>query len=193
MEACTLTQSTDAAKSSRRIVGLSGNWKRPSRTRTLVKAVLDEAESRGLGQTTLFDFVDTGVSLGSTFSRDEAESSVKAVMDAVEQCDVLVAGSSVYKGAYTGIFKHFFDLYEREAFAGKPVIITATGAAPYHESILDYHLRPLFLFFDARVASRGLYALTDDFASQDELKPAYEARVARSVDELSEMLQRISA
>ncbi|SAK53511.1 FMN reductase [Caballeronia fortuita] len=114
-------------------------------------------------------------------------------MAAVEMCDVLVVGTSVYKGSYTGIFKHFFDLYDREAFADKPVIITATGAAPYHESILDYHLRPLFLFFDARVASRGLYALTDDFASQDELKPAYSTRVARSVDELSEMLQRVCA
>jgi FMN reductase len=193
METCTLTQSTDTAKSSRQIVGLSGNWNRPSRTRTLVKAVLDEIESRELGQTTLFDFVDTGVSIGSTFSREDAEPSAKTVLDAVAKCDVLVVGSSVYKGSYTGIFKHFFDLYDREAFAGKPVLITATGAAPYHESILDYHLRPLFLFFDARVASRGLYALTDDFASQDELKQTYKSRVARSVDELAEMLQRVSS
>ena len=31
-----------------RIVGFSGNWARPSRTRTLVQAVLDEASARVL-------------------------------------------------------------------------------------------------------------------------------------------------
>jgi len=71
--------------------------------------------------------------------------------------------------------------------------VTATGRSPAYDSIIDYHLRPLFIFFDARVATRGLYALPDDFVDYDAIQPACQARIERSVDELHDMLQRISA
>ena len=172
-----------------RIVGLSGNLARPSRTRTLVQAVLDSAAARGLGSTQLFDLVDAGPGLGVATDRSQADARLEAVLHAVQTADALVVGTAVYKGAYTGLFKHFFDLYDMEALARKPVIVTATGASPGHASVIDYHLRPLFLFFDAVVGSRGLYALQPDFETPERLTEGFMRRVERSVDELQGMLQ----
>ncbi|MBB3181840.1 NAD(P)H-dependent oxidoreductase [Variovorax sp. Sphag1AA] len=172
-----------------RIVGFSGNLARPSRTRTLVQAVLDTASARGLGQTAIFDLIDAGATFGQTSERAKAHPEVEAILDAIQKADALVVGTAVYKGAYTGLFKHLFDLFDMTALARKPVIVTATGAAPHHASVIDYHLRPLFLFFDCSVATRGLYALQPDFESPERLVPAFQARIDRTVDELAQMLQ----
>jgi FMN reductase len=172
-----------------RIVGFSGNLSRPSRTRTLVQAVLDEASARGLGSTALYDLIDAGPGFGQTTERSKAQPEVEAVLSAIEGADALVVGTAVYKGAYTGLFKHMFDLFDMTALARKPVVLTATGAAPAHASVIDYHLRPLFLFFDTVVATRGLYALQPDFESSDRLVESFHARVARTVDELAQLLQ----
>ena len=66
--------------------------------------------------------------------------------------DALIVGSAVHKGAYPGLFKHLFDLFELNALSRKPVLLTATGASPAHGAVIDYHLRPLFLALAAAIA-----------------------------------------
>ena len=44
-------------------------------------------------------------------------------LSAVEQADLLVVGSPVYKGSYTGLFKHFLDLIDYKSLAGVPVAL----------------------------------------------------------------------
>lgn len=184
---------TQPAAKGARIVGFTGNWARPSRTRTLVQAILDSASARGLGSTALFDLVDVGSGMGLVTERSKADDTLESVLQAVQSADAIVVGTAVYKGAYTGLFKHFFDLYDMTALARKPVIVTATGASPGHASVIDYHLRPLFLFFDAVVGSRGLYALPQDFEAPDRLSLECLRRVEHSVDELQGLLAAVDA
>jgi FMN reductase len=172
-----------------RIVGLSGNWARPSRTRTLVQAVLDAAGARGLGQTTLLDLVDAGPALLQTMDRAKAEPVVQELLSTIQNADALVVGSAVHKGAYAGLFKHLFDLFDLNALSGKPVIVTASGNAPAHGAVLDYHMRPLFLALDAWVGTRGLYALAGDYETPERLNAAFLQRIERTVDELASLLQ----
>jgi FMN reductase len=182
-------QETGMASESVRIVGFSGNWARPSRTRTLVQAVLDAAANRALGQTTLFDLVDAGPTLLQTMDRAKAEPAVEKILRAIQTADALVVGSAVHKGSYAGLFKHVFDLYDKDALSGKPVVVTASGASPAHASVIDYHLRPLFLALDASVATRGLYALGDDYETPERLTAAFRARIERTIDELAWLLR----
>ncbi len=63
--------------------------------------------------------------------------------------DGLIVGSPVYKGAYTGLFKHLFDLVDPGALAGKPVAIVATGGGARHALVVEHAFRPLFGFFGA--------------------------------------------
>ena len=172
-----------------RIVGLSGNWTRPSRTRTLVQAVLDAAAARGLGQTELLDLVDAGPALLQTMDRSKAAPEVDRILKTILQADALVVGTAVHKGAYAGLFKHLFDLFDLNALSGKPVMLTASGASPAHGAVIDYHLRPLFLALDALVGTRGLYALTDDYEAPERLAPAFQPRIERSLDELAMLLR----
>lgn len=176
-----------------KIVGVSGNLVRPSRTRTLVEAVLHEASARKLGDTALIDLVDAGHSLGHTFDRKTAGPALDTALEVIESADALVVGTAVYKGAYTGMFKHLFDLLHMNALARKPVLLTATGASPEHASVIDYHLRPLFLFFDAPIATRGLYGLQEDFEAPDRLASNFQSRVKAAVDELSALMHNDAA
>jgi len=41
---------------------------------------------------------------------------------AAETADLLIAASPVFRGSYTGLFKHFFDFVDQYAIAGKPVL-----------------------------------------------------------------------
>ncbi|HEV7438091.1 MAG TPA: NAD(P)H-dependent oxidoreductase, partial [Methylobacterium sp.] len=92
-----------------RIVAFSANVQRPSKTRTLVEAIATEAASRIPAEVRLFDIVDAGPGLGSAWTRDALSLPARRIVEAIEEADALVVGSPVYKGAYTGLFKHLFD------------------------------------------------------------------------------------
>lgn len=146
-----------------RLVGLSANVQRPSKTRTLVDTVLREACARAPFDGRIFDFVDAGPGLGAAWTRDQLPLSARRVLDAIEAADGLVVGSPVYKGAYTGLFKHLFDLVDPGALAGKPVAIVATGGGARHALVVEHAFRPLFGFFGALQIPTAVYASDADF------------------------------
>lgn len=57
----------------------------------------------------------------------------------------------VYKGGYAGLFKHLIDLLDMKLLDQRPVIAAATGNTDRHASVINFHLRPLFSFFGARM------------------------------------------
>src|SRR5689334_18426685 len=174
----------------RRIVGISGNLARPSRTRVLVEAILAEAAGRGLGETASYDLVDAGPGLGAAVSRQDPPEALERVWREIETCDALVVGSPVYKGSYGGLLKHLFDLLDMKALAGRPVVLSATGRAEQHALMIEHELRPLFGFFGALTLPLGIYATEKDFATPSELTEAARARVAAAVDPLERLLGR---
>lgn len=168
-----------------RIVGIAGNLTRPSRTRTLVAAVLHEAAARGLGETELYDLVDAGPELGATLQREGAVRHVGDILSAIERSAVLVVASPVYKASYTGLFKHLFDLIDPKALEGRPVLIAATGGSDRHALVIEHQLRPLFAFFAANALPISLYARNGDFVSSEELAPHVTPNIARAVDQIA--------
>ena len=68
---------------------------------------------------------------------------------AIEAADLLIVASPVYKGSYTGLFKHLFDFVGYEALIGKPTLLLATGGSERHALVIDHQLRTLFGFFRA--------------------------------------------
>ncbi|MCI0354597.1 MAG: NAD(P)H-dependent oxidoreductase, partial [Acidobacteria bacterium] len=47
------------------------------------------------------------------------------IIDSIQSADLLVVGTPIYRGSYTGAFKHVFDLVRQDALAGKPVVLSA--------------------------------------------------------------------
>ncbi len=145
------------------VVGLSGNIRRPSKTRELVETVGQALVSRRQVRLDVFDLIDAGPGLGAALRREDLSLPAARIIDAIEKADALIIGTPVYKGAYTGLFKHVFDLVDPAALAGKPVLITATGGGPRHALVVEHSLRPLFGFFTALTIPTAIYASDADF------------------------------
>ncbi len=95
--------------------------------------------------------------------RAQLPDAVEQELAAVEQADILVVSTPVFRGAYTGLFKHFFDFIHQDALIDKPVLLAATGGSERHALMIDHQLRPLFSFFQARTLPLGVYATDKDF------------------------------
>ena len=171
-----------------RIVGFSGNVARPSRTRGLVKVVLDEIAARGLGETQLFDLVDVGAEFAGAYRRADLSPQAQIIAASIEQADAIVVGSAIYKGAYSGLFKHFFDLFEPAALTGKPAILTATGGSARHALVVETHLRPLFSFFNVISAPAGIFATETDFNGYEDIKDSLSARIDEAIGQFTRLL-----
>lgn len=144
------------------IVGLSGNTQRPSKTRALVRTVLERIEARYGTASEAYDLTDMP-ELGQTIDPQKIYGKLAEVIGRIESADVLVVGTPVYKGSYAGLFKHLFDLVGPDRLIGKPVIITASGGGDRHALVVEHQLRPLFGFFAAHSMATGIYVTDADF------------------------------
>ena len=174
----------------RTIVGLSGNLDRPSKTRTLVQTVVATAASQYEATGRVYDLADFGASLGAARRLADLDASARAALEVVLSADALVVGSPVYKGSYTGLFKHLIDLVDPLALAGKPVLLTATGGGDRHALVIEHQLRPLFGFFEARTLPTGLYAADRDFTDGQPSSPVLLDRLGRAVGQLAPFFDR---
>jgi FMN reductase len=176
-----------------KLVGFVGNLRRPSRSRTLVEIVAREAVRQRQVETRIFDLLDAGPGLGAAFSKSDLTPSAAAVVEAVGSADALIVGTPVYKGSYTGLFKHLIDFIDPDALAGKPVVLTATGGGLRHALVLEHQLRPLFGFFAAQTLPTGVYASDQDFQDGVITDPVTIERVAGAAGQLGDALDILAA
>ena len=88
---------------------------------------------------------------------------LQAAIDAVLAADGLIAVTPIFSASYSGLFKVFFDVVERDGLAGTPVLIAATGGTPRHSLAIEHALRPLFAYLNAAVVATGVYAAAEDW------------------------------
>jgi FMN reductase len=146
-----------------RIVAFTGSTRRPSKSRTLAQAIATSVEAQLPVDIAFYDVFDAGPGLGAAFTRNELTPDALQIIEAVEQADALIAVTPVYKGSYTGLFKHLFDFVEVDSLHNKPVVIGATGGGHRHALIVEHQLRPLFGFFSALTIATSVYASEHEF------------------------------
>lgn len=183
----------------RRLVVISGGLSEPSSTRLLADriagAVDREVSARG-------EALDIEVVELRPLARDIADHLVtgmpapalRAALGAVSRADAVLAVSPVFTASYSGLFKSFVDLLDREALTGTPMIVAATAGTPRHSLVLDHALRPLFTYLRAVVVPTGVFAATEDFGSTGgrDGTDGLDRRVARAAAELGELIVRTS-
>ncbi|MFV0285411.1 MAG: NAD(P)H-dependent oxidoreductase [Demequina sp.] len=161
-----------------RVVTVNGSPHLPSRTGVVLDALLDqlrESVDVVVHKVEIADLV--GEPLAAT--PESASARLREDLDAIERADVILAGSPVYKGSYTGLFKYVFDLVEPSALVDVPVVVVATGGSERHQLVLDHQLRPLFSFFQAATSALGIYAHTSEFAKYEIASGALLSRIDR--------------
>ena len=154
-----------------RLVAVSGGLQRPSKSAALAEHLLDLIADEIPCEQRLVDLGQLAPKFAGTVWRSQLPDAVERELAAVEQADVLVVATPVYRGAYTGLFKHFFDFIHQDALIDKPILLAATGGSERHALVIDHQLRPLFSFFQARTLPLGVYATDKDFVDyrlQDE-------------------------
>jgi FMN reductase len=171
-----------------RIVGFSGSPRRPSKTRSLVETVAAEVASYRPVRLDIFDLSDAGPGLGAALQRQDLTLPAARIVDAIEQADALIVGTPVYKGTYTGLFKHAFDLVDPRALVGKPVLLTATGGGPRHALVMEHALRPLFGFFEALTVPTAVYASDADFVEGQLAEAGVLARLSAAAQQLAGLI-----
>jgi FMN reductase len=146
-----------------RVVAVSGSLHEPSKTTALVRAIAAAVGERTAVEIEVIELTDIGPDLAGALRRDQLPARVEEKLVAIEQADLLIVGSPVYRASFTGLFKHLFDFVGQYELVGKPVLLAATGGGERHALIIEHQLRPLFAFFQALTLPLGVYASNTDF------------------------------
>ncbi len=145
------------------VVAISGSLRAPSTTTALLQRILDTVAAARPTDSRIVELAPLAVDLARAVTGGERSTSVTAALESVSAADLLVVGTPVYRGSYTGVFKVFVDLVDQSALAGTPVLIAAGGGNDEHSLVIEHELRPLFGFFRAVTAPIGIYAKPGDY------------------------------
>ncbi|PIG09673.1 FMN reductase [Comamonas sp. 26] len=172
-----------------RVVAVSGGLQRPSKSAALAEHLLDLISSEIPCQLRLIEMGQVAPEIAGAVWRSQLPEAVVQQLAAVEQADVLVVATPVFRGSYTGLFKHFFDFIDQDALIDKPILLAATGGSERHSLVIDHQLRPLFSFFQARTLPLGIYATDQDFAGYRLQSEALIERASLAVQRALPLLQ----
>lgn len=151
---------------SHKVTAIVGSTSSSSRTRVLVEAIVSSLASVRPIEVTWVELSTLAQHIGPVVSPAALPPEGKAAIAAIEQSDLIIAASPVYKGSYTGLFKHLIDFVHPEALVGRPVLLAATGGSDRHALVVDQELRPLFGFFRSHTVPSAVFASDADFDGQ---------------------------
>ncbi|HET7704138.1 MAG TPA: FMN reductase [Candidatus Limnocylindrales bacterium] len=182
---------TAASVAARRVVVVSAGLGQPSSTRLLADrlAAATERHLRDAGlapEVSVIELRDHAQDLTSHLLTGFPSPTLQAAIDAVLGADGLIAVSPIFSASYSGLFKLFFDVVERDGLAGMPTLIAATGGTARHSLALEHALRPLFAYLNAATVATGVYAASEDWgAGEVSVAGSLVERIDRAARELA--------
>ncbi|MER6536872.1 FMN reductase [Streptomyces sp. 900105755] len=169
-----------------KLVVVSAGLSVPSSTRLLADrlaaAVGRQAEAPV--EVEVVELRDLAVEIAHNFTNGFPGRKLAAAQEAVTAADGVIAVTPVFTASYSGLFKSFFDVLDKDALAGKPVLIAATGGTARHSLVLEHALRPMFAYLRAVVVPTGVYAASEDWGAE-----GLEDRVERAAGELAGLMR----
>ncbi|ENO86091.1 FMN reductase [Thauera linaloolentis] len=160
-----------------KVVAVSGGLQRPSRTLSLVEALIDALGEQAPISVRLIELGSIGPRLAGALYPSQLPDDVRADIAAIESADFLVVASPVYRASFTGLFKHLFDFVDQNALIDVPVLLAATGGSDRHALVIEHQLRPLFSFFQAHTLPIGVYGSEAEIRDYEVSSPALQARI----------------
>ncbi|HIY64976.1 MAG TPA: NAD(P)H-dependent oxidoreductase [Candidatus Agrococcus pullicola] len=173
-----------------RVAVINGSPNQQSKTMGLAAVTLEALSQRMRIETHQIDVYRLGSGFSGASNREDLTREVEEEVRIAEEADLLIAATPIYRGSYTGLFKHFFDLIEQYTLADKPVLLLATGGGEKHALALDHALRPLFAFFQAHTLPVGVFASAGDFDGTMLLNPRIYSRITVALDDTDKLLSR---
>jgi FMN reductase len=170
---------------------VSAGLSQPSSTRLLADrlttAVVDRM--RSAGHDVLVEVVELrplAHALADNMLTGFPAGDLEAAVSTVTRADALIAVTPIFTASYSGLFKSFFDVLDKEALLGKPTLIGATAGTARHSLALEHAVRPMFTYLRAVVVPTAVFAATEDFG--DTAGNPLGARIDRAAAELVSVL-----
>jgi len=176
----------------RTIAVVSAGLSNPSSTRLLADRLTAAAVEalRARGDDATVEVVEL-----RTHARDLADNLVagfpnealRSAIDTVSGADGLIAVTPIFSASYSGLFKTFFDVLDKEALVGKPVLLGATAGTARHSLALEHAVRPLFSYLRAVTVPTAVFAASEDWAGAG-VDRALAGRIDRAAGELADLV-----
>ncbi|NDK26408.1 oxidoreductase [Streptomyces sp. TR1341] len=168
-----------------KLVVVSAGLSAPSSTRLLADRLAAAVADRTPVDTEVIELRELAVEIAHQFTNGFPGKALAAAQDAVTGADGLIVVTPVFSASYSGLFKSFFDVLDKDALTGKPVLIAATGGTARHSLVLDHALRPLFSYLRAVVVPTGVYAASEDWGAA-----GLPERIERAARELADLMPK---
>lgn len=175
----------------RTVLTISAGVGRPSTTRMLadrLRAATAEAlEERGVEvEATTVELRDHAHAITDQMITGNGGPELTELLEDVYAADGLILVSPLYTTSYSGLFKSFVDVLDKDSLRDMPVLLGATGGTVRHSQALEYAMRPLFTYLRADTATTSVFAATDDWAGEVDRANPLPARIRRAAAELAE-------
>jgi FMN reductase len=179
--------------STRTLAVLSAGLSVPSSTRLLADrltaATVAALQQRGVEATVEVIELraharDLADNLVTGFPNQALRSSIETVTGA----DGLIAVTPIFSASYSGLFKTFFDVLDKDALIGRPVLLGATAGTARHSLALEHAVRPLFSYLRAVTVPTAVFAAAEDWAGAGGVDRALAGRIDRAAGELADLI-----
>jgi FMN reductase len=117
-----------------------------------------------------------------------ANASLRGSIEAVTGADGLIAVTPVFSASYSGLFKTFFDVLDKESLTGTPVLLGATAGTARHSLVVEHAMRPLFAYLRAIAVPTGVFAAPEDWGGDGGVDRALAGRIERAAGELADLI-----
>ncbi len=177
----------------RTLAVVSAGLSTPSSTRLLADrlttATVDALREQGVDATVeVVELRELAHDLADHLLTGFPSDALRRAQETVIGADGLIAVTPVFSASYSGLFKTFVDVLDRDAMDGKPVLLGATAGTGRHSLVLEHAMRPLFAYLRAVPVPTAVFAASDDWGSTDGTGGALAARTARAGRELAALV-----
>jgi FMN reductase len=179
----------------RRIAVVSAGLSTPSSTRMLADR-LAAATAKHLAthdvhvSVDTFELRDHAHAITDNLLTGFASPELESVINAVVSADALIVVTPIFTTSYSGLFKSFIDVIDKDALAGKPVLIGANAGTARHSLAIDYAIRPLFAYLHAEPVSTGVFAASADWGGTGDGVATLADRIEKGAAELADAIAR---
>jgi FMN reductase len=177
----------------RALAVVSGGLSNPSSTRLLADrltaSTVEALRSRGDDATVeVVELREHARDLADNLVTGFANQALRTAVETVTGADGLIAVTPIFSASYSGLFKTFFDVLDKESLVGKPVLLGATAGTARHSLALEHAVRPLFSYLRAVTVPTAVFAASEDWAGGDGVDRALAGRVDRAAGELADLV-----
>lgn len=162
-----------------KVVAVNGSPSFPSKTAALVTEIVERLGRRVPLTSTVLNVGELVPFFGDTYG--DPDSPIAHALAEIAGADLVIAASPIYKGSYTGLFKHVFDLLAPSALTNTPVLLVATGGSERHTLALEHQFRPLFGFFQADTLPLAIYGHDSEFTNYVVTGEGLDGRIDKAV------------